>query len=172
MAGNYKIGNYAMPTTAAPVKVTTGTAIKTMLQVATPSTTALTPISWGFSLDAAPATTGVGVIELVETDVAATTGTAHVAANIVKLDPNAPASGVSLGAALTAFTMTVEGTTTASRVFDVVEISGVSNGAGPTVYTYQWLPDERPVVGVSKFLRVRATFSAAVNMLCWVCYDE
>jgi hypothetical protein len=39
-------------------------------------------------------------------------------------------------------------------------------------YDYQWLPDERPIVAISKFLRVRVTFSAAVNMLCWVCWDE
>lgn len=172
MAGNFKIYNAAMPTTAAPVKVTTGTAIKTMLQLSPPAGTNLLLLSWGFSLDAAPATTGVGVVELIQTDVAATTGTAHVAANVTKLDPNSPASALQYGTAQTAYTMTVEGTTTASRLLDAVEVAGISNGVSVAPYSYQWLPDERPIVAVSTFLRVRVTFSAAVNMLCWVCWDE
>jgi hypothetical protein len=34
------------------------------------------------------------------------------------------------------------------------------------------MPDERPIVPVSKFLRVRVTFGSAVNMLCWVTFTE
>lgn len=167
----YKCFNAAMATTAATAKVTTGTAIKTMLQIATPSTRQLQIISWGFSTDAAPATTGVGVVELIQTDVAATV-TAHVAAGVQPLDPNAPASLMTLGTSATGYTATAEGTTTASRIFDVQEVAGVSNGADPTNYAYQFMPDERPFVAVSKFLRVRVTYSAAVNMLCWVVWDE
>lgn len=167
----YKCGNWAAVTAAAPVEVTTGTSIKTMLQIATPSTRQLQPIGWGFTLDAAPATTGEGVIELVQTDVAATV-TAHVAAGIQPLDPNAPPSLCVGGTALTGYTASAEGTTTASRSIDTVKVSGVSNGAWPTSYSYQFMPDERPIIAVSKFLRVRVTFSAAVNMLCWVVWDE
>lgn len=160
-----------MVTTAAPTEVTTGTSVKTMLQIATPSNRQLTPIAWGFTLDAAPATTGEGVIELVQTDVAATV-TAHSASGIQSLDPNAPASLCVGGTSLTGFTASSEGTPTATRSFDTVKVSGVSNGAWPTSYSYQWMPDEREVVAVSRFLRVRATFSAAVNMLCWVVWNE
>jgi|SRR4051812_5377946 hypothetical protein len=167
----YKTWNGPMPTTAAQAKVTTGTAIKTLLQVSTPSTRQLQLISWGYSLDAAPATTGVGVVELLQTDVAATV-TAHVAAGVQPLDPNAPASLVTLGTANTGYTATVEGSTTAARVFDAQEISGVSNGASGLNYSYQFMPDERPILAVSKFLRVRVTFSAAVNAVCWVVWDE
>lgn len=167
----YKTWNAAMPTTAALLKVTTGTTIKTMLQVATPSTRQLQVISWGFSLDAAPATTGVGVVELLDTDVAATV-TAHVAAGVQPLVPGAPPSLVTLGVAATGYTASGEGTVAASRSHDTVEVSGVSNGAAPTVYTYQFMPDERPIIAVSRFLRVRVTFSAAVNMVCFVAWDE
>lgn len=167
----FKCGNWAMATTAAPVEVTTGTAIKTMLQIATPSTRQIQVISWGFTLDAAPATTGEGVIELVQTDVAATV-TAHGASGVQPLDPNSPASLMTLGTSATGFTGTAEGSTTASRSFDTVKVTGVSNGAWPTSYSYQFMPDERPIVAVSKFLRVRATFSAAVNALVWVVWDE
>jgi len=160
-----------MATTAATVKVTTGTAIKTMLQLSTPATRQIQVLEWGFSLDAAPATTGVGVVELIQTDVAATV-TAHVAAGVQNLDPNGPASLLTLGVANTGFTASAEGTTTASRLFDATEVAGVSNGALPISYFYQFMPDARPIVAVSKFLRVRVTFSAAVNMLCWIVFDE
>lgn len=167
----YKVFNAAMATTAATAKVTTGTAIKTMLQLATPSTRQIQLISWGFSIDQAPATTGVGVVELIQSDVAATV-TAHVASGVQPLDPNAPPSLLTLSTTGTGYTATAEGTTTASRIFDATEIAGVSNGAYPITYSYQFMPDERPIVAVSKFLRVRVTFSAAASMLCWVVYDE
>ena len=167
----FKAFNAAMATTAATLKVTTGTSIKTMLQIATPSTRTIQIISWGFSIDAAPATTGVGVVELIQTDVAATV-TAHSATGVQPLDPGGTASLMTLGTSATGFTSSNEGTPTATRLFDATEIAGVSNGAMPIGYSYQFVPDERPWVPVSKFLRVRVTFSAAVNMLCWVCWDE
>lgn len=167
----YKCFNAAMATTAATAKVTTGTAIKTMLQIATPATRQLQIVSWGFSIDAAPATTGVGVVELLDTDVAATV-TAHVAAGVQPLVPGQPASLMTLGTTATGFTASGEGTPAASRLHDATEIAGVSNGAMPISYTYQFMPDERPIVAVSRFLRVRVTFSAAVNMLCFVVWDE
>lgn len=168
----YKTYNAPMPTTAAIVKVTTGTAIKTLLQLSTPATRGLTVLSWGFSIDAAPATTGVGVVELVDTSTVAATVTAHTSTGIIKLDPNSTASLLTLGVGNTGYTGSAEGSITATRVLDAEEIAGVSNGAMPIAYSYQFLPDERPIVPASSFLRVRVTFSAAVNALCWVVWDE
>lgn len=165
----YKTWNGPMPTTAAQAKVTTGTAIKTMLQLATPSTRQMQLISWGFSLDVAPG--AASVVELLQTDVAATV-TAHVASGVQPLDPNAPASLLTLGTSATGYTATAEGTTTASRVFDVKQVP-LTAGATDLTYVYQWMPDERPIIAVSKFLRVRATFgTTASNMTCFVCWDE
>src|SRR5688572_22234603 len=142
-----------MATTAAQQLVTTGTSIKTMLQLATPSTRQIQLISWSFTLDDPPGADGV--IELIQTDVAATV-TAHVASGVQPLDPNAPASLLTLGTSATGYTATAEGSTTASRTFDAVSLSSVSGESGPT-YTYQFMPDERPIIAVSRFLRVRAT---------------
>ena len=165
----YRTWNSAMPTTAAQASVTTGTTIKTMLQLATPSTRQIQLISWGYSYDQPPG--AIGVVELLETDVAATV-TAHVAAGVQPLDPGAPASLLTLGVAATGYTATAEGATTASRVFDAVELPSTASGAQMT-YSYQWMPDERPIVAVSKFLRVRATTpTTAVNMVCFVVWDE
>lgn len=168
----YSSWNAPMATTAATAKVTTGTAIKTMLQIATPAGRQLQLISWGFTLDAPPGSTSTGVVELLQADVAATV-TAHAASGVQPLDPNAPASLVTLSTTGTGYTASSEGTPTGTRLFDAVEIPGLSAGGGGIVpYSYQFMPDERPIVGVSKFLRVRATFGAAVNMLCWVTWDE
>lgn len=165
----YKIWNGPMPTTAAQASVTTGTAIKTMLQLSTPATRQIQLIAWGFSSDDPPGADGV--IELLQTDVAATV-TAHVAAGVQPLDPNAPASLLTLGTANTGYTASAEGTTTAARVFDVVSLSSAT-GESPLTYSYQWMPDERPIIAISKFLRVRATTpTTAVDLRCWIVWDE
>ncbi|MVO84198.1 hypothetical protein GPA10_05275 [Streptomyces sp. p1417] len=165
----YRTWNGPAPTSAAQASVTTGTSIKTMLQLATPSTRQIQLISWGFTVDDPPGADGV--VELLQVDVAATV-TAHVASGVQPLDPNAPASLMSLGTSATGYTATAEGTVTASRVFDVVALSSAT-GESPLTYTYQWMPDERPIVAVSKFLRVRATTATtAVDLRCWVCWDE
>lgn len=165
--GIYTAYNGPMPTTAAQAKVTTGTAIKTMLQLATPATTQLTILSWGFSLDASPASGGL--VELIETDVAATSGTAHVAAGVQPQLPGQPASLLTLSTSATGYTFTVEGSTTASRVF------GYATAGDAWIdrqYVREFVPGREPVVAVSKFLRVRATFGTAVNMTCWVTWSE
>lgn len=165
----YKTWNSAMPTTAAQASVTTGTAIKTMLQVATPATRMLQLIAWGYTID--DPSGADGVIELLQTDVAATV-TAHVAAGVQPLDPGLPASLVTLGTSATGYTATAEGSTTASRVFDAVSLSSAT-GESPLTYLYQWMPDERPLVAISKFLRIRATTpTTAVDMRCWLVWDE
>ena len=133
----YKVWNGPAPTTAAQQSVTTGTAIKTMLQVATPSTRQIQLIAWGFSVDDPPGADAV--VELLQTDVAATV-TAHVASGIQPLDPNGTPSLCVGGTALTGYTASVEGATTASRTFDTVSLSSVS-GESPLTYTYQWMPD-------------------------------
>lgn len=167
----YKSFNSAMATTAATVSVTSGTAIKTMLQLSTPATRQIQLISWGFSMDDPPGADAV--IELIQTDVAATV-TAHVAAGVQPLDPNAPASLLTLGAANTGYTASAEGTPTATRLFDVVSLSSTSaEAAAGMIYNYQWMPDERPFVAVSKFLRVRVTTpTTAVDLRCFVVWDE
>ncbi len=167
----FKCWNAAMPTTAAQASVTTGTTIKTMLQIATPSTRYITLIAWGFSIDDPPGADAV--VELIQTDVAATV-TAHSASGVQPLDPGAPASLMTLGTSATGFTGTAEGTPTATRTFDAVSLSSVSaEAAAGMIYSYQWMPDERPIVPISKFLRVRATTpTTAVDMRCWVVWDE
>lgn len=168
----YKIWNAPMSTTAPMSPVTTGTTPKTMLQLATPSSRQLTIISWGWQIDQFPTSTLTGKIELIETDVPATV-TAHVASGIQPLLAGAPASLLTLGTSATGYTATVEGTPTTTRTFDQDEINGVTYlGGSEAQFDYQFMPDERPVAATSKFLRVRATFGSAVNLLCWAVVEE
>jgi hypothetical protein len=161
----YWAANGAMPTTAALAPVTTGTAIKTMLQVATPSTRGIKVVEWGISFDGSTAATPIRV-ELIQTDVAATV-TAHVAAGVQPYnDPNAPASLVTLGTTATGYTASGEGTTTATRYGDLQLI------APTTQYVKQWPLGREFQVPVSKFLRVRVTAAAAVNAYCYIVWEE
>ncbi len=164
MSRVFRAYNFAAPTTATPVLVTTGTAIKTMLQIATPATVTLTITEWGVMTDAGST---VARVELVETDVAATV-TAHVAAGIMKMsDPTGRASNVTVGSTTgSGYTATAEGTTTASRLLDFTTIANTGK-------EWHQLPLGRePSVGASKFLRVRVTASVAVNMCCYVEWEE
>lgn len=165
----YKTWNGPMPTTAAQASVATGTSIKTMLQLATPSTRQIQIIAWGFTIDDTAG--GDGVIELLDTDTAATV-TAHVAAGVQPLVPGQPASLLTLGTSATGYTASGEGTPAASRVHDSVAVNNTS-GEQPYTYAYQFMPDERPIIAVSRFLRVRATTpTTGVDMRCWVTWDE
>ncbi len=165
----YRAWNAAMPTTAAQASVTTGTAIKTMLQVATPSTRKIQLLEWWWGLDDPPGADGV--IELIVTDVAATV-TAHVAAGIQPEEPSDPASLCVGGVNLTGFTATAEGTPTTTRTFDATSLSSTS---GESLLTggKAWLPGRGPIVAISSFLRIRATTpTTASDMRCWVRWQE
>lgn len=161
----YWAANGAMPTTAALTPVTTGTSIKTLLQIATPSTRAIKIVEWGISFDGSSAATPIRC-ELIQTDVAATV-TAHVAAGVQPYDdPNAPASLMTLGTSATGYTASSEGTTTASRYGDLQFLA-------PTLtYVKQWPLGREWQVPVSKFVRVRVTAGAAVNAYTYVVWEE
>jgi hypothetical protein len=165
----YIVWNGPAPTTAAQAAVTTGTSIKTMLQLATPSTRQIQLLEWGWSSDDPPGADGV--IELLQTDVAATV-TQHAASGVINLDPNGPSSLLTLGTSATGYTATAEGSTTASRVFDTVSLSSASGESGLS-YVRQWMPDARPIVAVSRFLRVRATTATTgIDLRCYVVFQE
>lgn len=163
----YSAYNGAMVTTAAPAKITTGTAIKTLMQLSTPSTAALEVVEWGISFDGSAAATP-GVCELVDTVAINATVTAYAAADITKLTQaaSALATQLTLGSANSGFTSTVEGTITATRQMDTQLLP-------PTAPYIKQFPLERgPEVLASEFLRVRVTFGTAINALCYVVWAE
>ena len=162
-----------MVTTAAPVKQPTGTAIRTMMQLK--AGVILRPIAWGCSFDASSAATP-GLVELVETDVGATgMSTAFVAADVQPYgDPNATAqtagtSGLplNLGTSASGFATgaVTEGTPTVTRMCDVQLIAPTNQ------YAVQWPLGREFECIVGRYLRLRVTFPATVNMLAWVIFE-
>lgn len=166
----YQAWNGPMPTTAAQQAVTTGTTIKNMLQLSTPATRQIQLLGWGFSLDDPPGADAV--FELIQSDVASTSGTAHVAAGIQPLVPGTPASLLTLGTGNTGYSFATLGTPTAVRVFEARSMSSVS-GESALDYEKIWVPDARPVIAVSTFVQVRATTpTTAVDGRFWIVWDE
>jgi len=159
----YQALSAALPTTAAVAKTSTGTAIKTLMQVATPSTMRIKVVEWGISLGN-PASASEVTCELIQTDVAATTGTSFTPQLFD--DPNGPASLCVGGTALTCFGPTVEGTITATRVGDVQIL------CPPVSYVYPWPLGREFQVPVSRFLRVRVTATVACNAIAYVIWEE
>lgn len=162
----YLLQNGAVGTTAAPVVVTTGTAIKTLIQFKPSATVIAKIVEWGISFDGSAAATP-GKIELMESDVAATV-TAHAAADITKYDGDALAGGdpttnlIQVGTTSTGYTSSSEGTTTVSRMFDLQLLPPT----GP--YVKQFPLGREPVLQVGKFARIRVTFGTAINAYCYM----
>src|SRR6266550_4054945 len=86
------VGKGAMQTSTGFVKVTTSAAIKTMMQIKPGSTQVVQIVEWGISFDGSAAATP-GEVELIETDVAATSLTAYVANDFTKYDNEALLAG-------------------------------------------------------------------------------
>lgn len=171
MLHRYTAWNGAMATTSPLAAVSTGTTAKTMLQIATPSTRMITVIAWGYTIDDPPGADAS--VELIETDVAATV-TAHVASGVQPVVSGAPASLMTLGTSATGYSASSEGTTTASKLHDMISLSSVSAEAAPFMTWEREFTEARmPQIGVSKFLRIRMTTpTTAVDARCWILWEE
>lgn len=171
--GLYFLPNGPSPTTAAQVKVTTGTAIKTLLQVKLGGSTNQTAkiVEWGISFDGSAAATPIAC-ELLTTGTVKATITEFLAADIINLtDPNAAAVTDDFPFAFTVagdesgYTATAEGTITATRVFDAQLVAPTNQ------YVKQWPLGREPVIRFDEYLRVRVTAGTAVNAYCYVVID-
>lgn len=167
--GLYTVYNGPMPTTAAQVPVTTGTAIKTLLQLKLGASTNHPGkiVEWGISFDGSAAATPIRC-ELLTTGAVGATITEFVAADIISLDPNTAAVTDDFPFAFTAageesgYTATVEGTITATRELDVQLVAPTSQ------YVKQFPLGREPMFKASEFLRIRVTAAAAVNAYCYM----
>lgn len=162
----YKIYNGAMPTTGSQVAVTTGTGLKTLLQVKPGATQIIKVREWGISFDGSAAATP-GIVSLTVTDTAATV-TAHTATGIHKYDSEALAAGdpttniFAVGTTSTGFTASGEGTVGTNRMADNQLIAPTNQ------LIYQFPLGVAFVVQAGEFLRIRCTFGAAINAICYV----
>ncbi len=159
----YKIFNGAMPTTAKFVAVTTGTSIKTLLQLKPFNQCKI--VAWGISFDGYTAATPINV-ELLETGTVFGTVTASVDADCVKLSGAdqavASVAGLTMGTSATGYTCTSEGTITTTRLFDAQLVAPTNQ------YIYQFPLGQEPVLVIGNACRIRVHAPAAVNAICWI----
>lgn len=166
----YLFQNAPMQTTAAPSKVATGAVIKTLLQLAMKTGVQAKVKEWGISFDGNAAATP-GVVELIETDVAATV-TAAVTADITRIDGSALNLGdpltalINAGTAASGYTASAEGAITAVRNLDGTQLIAPTNQ-----FIKQFPLGDEPLLQAGKFLRIRVTFPATVNALCYVKFE-
>ena len=159
MSGTLYIAmNAAYPTTAAPVKIATGTAVKTMLQISTPASVAARIVEWGCSFDT-PATASIINVELFGTTVAATGGTGITPTEYSSF------SGVPSLTTVT-WAPSTEGTVANYRPLDLQTI------VPPYVYDKQWPLGREPQINLSQYVRVRVTASVTCNMYTWILWEE
>lgn len=159
----YKIYNAPMPTSASLLAVTTGTAIKTLLQLKPFNVMKI--VAWGISFDGSAAATPIEV-ELLETGTVFATVTASVDADVYKLDgadqAAASVAGLTLGTAATGYTASAEGTVVATKVYDAQLVAPTNQ------YIYQFPLGQEPKLIIGNAYRIRVKAGAAVNAICWI----
>lgn len=148
--------------TAAPVMVTTGTALKTMLQVK--PTTPIAIIEWGYSFDITP--TAVVKVELITTGTINATVVAYAAGDVCKYDDSGgAASAITLATSGSGYTASAEGTITATRLL-------AYQASWAQQFSQQFPLDREPGVVTSDLLRIRMTTATAINASCYVVFEE
>jgi len=159
----YRIYNGVMPTTAKFVAVTTGTAIKTLLQLKPFNQCKI--VAWGISFDGSAAATPIPV-ELLETGTVFATVTTLADADCFKLNGAdqavASVAGLTMGTAATGFTGSAEGSITVTRLFDAQLVAPTNQ------YIYQFPLGQEPVLVIGNSCRIRTHAAAAVNAIAWI----
>lgn len=162
----YSIFNGPMPTTAAQVPVTTGTAIKTLLQIKPFNIVKIK--EWGISFDGSALATPIKC-ELLDSGTVFGTVTASADADIAKLESVeqavASVAGLTLGTSATGYTCTSEGSITAVRMFDAQLVSPTSQ------YVKQFPLGLEPRIIIGNCGRIRVTAGAAVNAYAYMILD-
>lgn len=161
-----QIYNGLMPTTASFAAVTTGTAIKTMLQIKPFNVCRI--VEWGISFDGSTAATPIEC-ELLDTGTTFATVTASADADIYKFDgadgAAASVQGLTLGTGATGYTATDEdgaGSITATHLFDVQLVAPTNQ------YLKQFPLGREPKCIIGNAYRIRVKAGTAVNCICYM----
>jgi len=166
MAKIYHAFNGAGPTTAAPVAVTTGTVVKTMIQWSTSASSEARFVEWWWEGSASAAATPA-VVELMFHSTGAATVTAYAAAtDFKKYEPNQRASLMTVGTSNSGYTASSEGTP-ATALGSITHQIPVTSGS-----YFQYPLGREPEMAVSTFARIRNTVTPAVNAICGGAWEE
>lgn len=167
MPSQYLIPNGPMPTTASQAMVTSGTAIKTMLQLKPFNTGKI--MGWGVHAGAAASLATIQC-ELIDTGTVFGTVTASADVDCTKFgsveDAVASIAGLTLGTAATGYTCTSEGSITAVRLFDLCVLTP-SAGAGDK-YSWDFPLGREPKFIIGNALRIRVKADVAASLYAWI----
>lgn len=159
----YTIYNGPMQTTAAFAAVTTGTSIKTLLQIKPFNVCRI--VEWGISFDGAAGAAGIQC-ELIDTGTVFGTVTASADADISKFDGAegavASVAGLTLGTSATGYTCTSEGSITVVKNFDNLFVA--PNGG----FSHPFPLGREPKCIIGNAVRIRVKAGAAVNAIAYM----
>lgn len=166
MAKVYSCFNGAGPTTAAPVAVTTSTAVKTMIQLVTSANREARIVEWWWEGSASAAATPA-VVEVMFHSSGGATVTGYTAAtDFKKYEPNQAASQLTVGVTASGFSASGEGTP-ATALGSLVHQVPVTSG----MYV-QFPLGREPEFATSTLCRLRNTVTPAVNATCGFAWEE
>jgi len=168
----FKVYNGPAPGAAQQLAVTSGTSIKTMLQLATPSTKSIIVNAWGITHDGHASCTSASAELVVVEDPATVTAFSTSGVNdITRFQPNDDETLLSLGTILSGYTSTSENTASLATVDVLDSVYLVPTTADRHIM--QWPLGEQPIVAASRFLRVRVTMAGnATNVRTWIEWTE
>jgi hypothetical protein len=151
------------PPTATATSATSGT-VKTILQLRPAVSNKYRIIEWGYGFDTAPA--APVRVELVETGTIYATVTT-IGSGIRPYNDAGAASLAQVGTTHTGFNATAEGTIVASRLFAYQYDNAL-------FFKQQFPLGREPEIGGDRAVRIRATptTSTAVNMVCYLVWEE
>ncbi len=167
-AKTYTVLNGAVPGAAAAVPITTGTAIKTMMQLQPSANVAIRVVEWWTEFDGSAAATPIKVELLAHSGGPQTTLTTYANADIAPAnDPNAANWDGTLASNASGFgTGAVEVTPTTVRNLS-------THFVPPTSGIYIQYPLGRePEIKVSLYARHRTTAGAAVNCYAGISFES
>jgi hypothetical protein len=166
MAENlYTMGNFVLPTTGLPTKVTTGTAAVVMLQLSVPSSHPFTLVEWGIDFDGTPSAIQVQ-LRATSTAASATNMTAGIITPFN--NSGAPTSSSTSGTSNSCFwngTSTAAPTTTVAAIYDTRTLT-------TNTYDKMWPLSREPQVASSNFVQLCVLAGTAVNTTCWLVWRE
>ncbi len=169
-AKTYTVLNGPVPGAAAVPGIATNSAIRTMLQIATNTTNnSIRFTEWWVTFSGSSAAAPISCELLRHSAGAQTTLTAYVAADIAKSnDPNAPASSIQLGTALSGFSNTTTEVTPTT-------VSNLNTQLVPPTsgFYYQFPLGRESEIAIATFARVRVTNTgASVTCITGVTFEE
>lgn len=164
----YTIFNGITPTSSAQFTgVTTGTSLKTMLQIKPFNVCRI--VEWGISFNGDPTTfAAVAPIqcELIDTGTVFATVTASVDGDISKFDGAegavASVQGLTLGTTATGYTSSGEGSITATKFFDVQNVPATGG------YVKQFPLGREPKLIIGNSVRIRVKAATASTAICYM----